>query len=744
MSDGTRVGELLARLTLREKVGQLNQRLYGWNATRRGPAGWELSEEFHAEVERWGGLGALYGLFRSDAWSGRGWADGIRPEERPAVAAMVVEAVRAADRHGIAPLLVEEAPHGHQALGAGLLPTNLAVGSGWSPALVAEASAAVAAGLAADGVHLALVSTLDLARDPRWGRSEECFGETPLPAVRFTRAVVEGMQGPDRSRLRSPDGVGVVLKHFAAQGEGLGGRNAHAAQLGPRDLAELHLPAARAGVEAGALGLMAAYNDIDGLPCCANRRLLTDLLRTEWRFDGLVMADGHAVDRLTEPLGSPVAAAVTALTAGVDLSLWDAAFTRLEEAVEARPELLADVDRACARVLTVKDRLGLLGEPAPLAAAGDRPQRLERITLASRRAAEHGLTLLTDRDGVLPLSPRSGGRWLVVGPRADDVTGLLGDYVPPLQPDEARSVAGALADRLHGTGVVVDVRTGDEPDVEQLAAAAGVVVAVLGGTSHRRYTEQFADNGAAAGPTEADGGEGVDRASLRLPGDQDALVARLRAATGAPLVAVLVMGRAYVLTAVERAADAVLVAWYPGPQGGRAVAAALLGDTQPLGRLPVTLPAADGVAPLHDDDRIGADGVYRDAPQAVLHPLGAGHGYRRVGVTAVETEMSPERVTVRVALEAAEEGRWTGPAETVVLVRARRRGGRTWPRRRELVDFRRVQVEPAGTEVAFRLDPSAVFVDPAEVPPFAEPATTLVITVDDHDHELTLRPPVAD
>ncbi len=210
---------------------------------------------------------------------------------------------------------------------------------------------------------MALISGLDLLRDPRWGRSEECFGEDPRLAAALTAAQVQGL---------ADAGVGAVIKHFAAQGEGLGGRNGHSAVIGPHDLAELHLPAARAGIEAGAVGVMAAYNDIDGVPCCANPELLTTLLRDRWGFEGLVVGDGLAIDRLAGQTGSLPTAARAALVAGVDLSLWDTAYTLLEELVAAEPALVEAVDRSCRRVLRLKHRFGLLADVAPPADRIDR------------------------------------------------------------------------------------------------------------------------------------------------------------------------------------------------------------------------------------------------------------------------------------------------------------------------------------------------------------------------------------
>ncbi|WP_399012994.1 glycoside hydrolase family 3 N-terminal domain-containing protein [Streptomyces sp. FIT100] len=700
------VDELLSRMTLREKVGQLNQRLFGWECVARRRGGFELTDTFHTEVERWGGLGALYGLFRADAWSGRSWKDGVRPEERAEVAALVTDAVRSGSRHGVPPLIVEEAPHGHQALGSTLFPVNLNAGASWDPGLLAECARAVAAELRAGGVHLALVSALDLLRDPRWGRAEECFGEDPLLAAELTRALVEGMQGAGRSALAG-GGVGVVLKHFAAQGEGVGGRNGQSAVLGQRDLHELHLPAAEAGIRAGAVGLMAAYNDIDGVPCCANPELLTALLRDAWGFDGLVMADGKAVDRLAAMTGSLREAARAALLAGVDLSLWDEAYTLLEEAAGDDPGTAEAIDRACGAVLRVKSLLGLL-DAAPVRPAVA-PVPVRPAAELSGRLARRSLVLLENRGRALPLAPDAVHEIAVIGPNAASATALLGDYVPPLLPEAERSVLDAVRDRL-GDRVRVRHVQGDGRELEAAAASADLVLAVLGGTSHRHYGDGFADNGAAL-HTRATCGEGVDLADLRLPGGQDALLRRARAATGAPLVAVVVAGRPHVLTEVLALADATLWAGYPGPYGADAVLDVLLGEAEPEGRLPMTLPADAGAVPVRYNDRRPADGVYVDAPRAVLRPFGYGQGYRTSRVTGLlagagEGSAAADRIVVTVELE-NESPR---PLSEVVQLYAHRTGGPAWPRVRELVAFRRIALPPGTvTPVTFHLEAERLF-----------------------------------
>ena len=355
------IDALMGAMSFTEKVGQLNQRLLGWKAlTRDGAGRLVVTDEFKREIDRWGGLGVLYGLFRADPWSGQHWGNGIRPEERPEAIRLVQEAVLIRSAHGIGALLSEEAPHGHQALGGTILPTNLAMGATFDPEAVRQAQEAVAAELAASGVHIALVSGLDMARDPRWGRCEECFGEDPLMASRMCEAIVAGMQGENRSRV-GRGGVAVVLKHLAAQGEAVGGRNGQSAIIGTHDLHEIHLPPVVAGVKAGALGFMAAYNDIDSVPCCASPWLLQEYLRDELGFDGIVMADGLAVDRLVDMAGSIPASGRAALLAGVDVSLWDQGFASLERYADDEA-VVAAVDRSLRRVLELKAMFGLLPE----------------------------------------------------------------------------------------------------------------------------------------------------------------------------------------------------------------------------------------------------------------------------------------------------------------------------------------------------------------------------------------------
>ncbi|MER5553585.1 glycoside hydrolase family 3 N-terminal domain-containing protein [Streptomyces sp. NPDC002793] len=716
-----RVRDLLSRMTLTEKVGQVNQRMYGWDAYERTPSGHRLTDAFRAEVAAYDGMGALYGLQRADPWSGVtaetgiGAADGARVSD--AVQRHVVESTRL----GIPVLLVEEMPHGIQALDGTVLPVNLAVGATWDPELYEEAAALAAAQLRARGGHVALVSALDLVRDPRWGRAEECFGEDPYLAARFTEALVRGVQGPAGERI-GPDRAAVVLKHFAGQGATVGGRNSAATELGTRELHEIHLVAALAGVRAGAAGLMAAYNEFDGVPCAANRRLLTGILRERWGFGGLVMADGLAIDRLVRMAGDPVAAGATALRAGTDLSLWDDCYPRLAEAVRRGLVEESTLDTAVGRVLALKFRLGLFERPYTGARGAD-PARLERL---SERLARESVTLL-EHDGVtLPLAGRRIGTVAVLGPNADSVPQQIGDYTAPQRPGAGGSVlAGIRAAAPDGTAVTYAPGCGlvggdrsELPDAVALASAADVAVLVLGGSSARESGTRFDANGAAVvasgNPVEMTCGEGVDLAELGLPEGQSALLDAV-AATGTPVVVVLVQGRPHALADLSAKAAAVLSAWYPGPWGGRALADVLFGAAGPQGRLPVSVPRSSAQLPVFYNGKDHGYRGYVDQPATPRHPFGHGLSYTTVEYGAPLLSRSsvaadlfagpaPLSCTVRVANTGGRPVR-----ETVQLYVRRVLGGTAWPRVRELRGFAGVELAPGGSaEVTFPLDAKAL------------------------------------
>ena len=705
-----RVQDLLSRMTLKEKAGQLRQRMFGWNAYRKVANGFEISEEFKMEVAAGDGLGALYGLFRADPWSAVTFESGIPLEECAKVANLLQQYVISNTRLGIPLLLSEECPHGHQALDGTLFPVNLGVGSTWNPELYEEAYSHVAAEIRARGANLGLVSALDILRDPRWGRSEECYGEDPYHGAMMAEAAVRGLQGRCRERLNRTDGVGAVLKHFCAQGACTGGHNTGPASIGARELREIHLPGMKAGVEAGAVACMAAYNEIDGIPCHANQELLTGILRAECGFDGLVMSDGCGVDNLSGHLGSPAEAASAAIEAGVDLDLWNTSFSELENAVLSGRLDESLLDRAVASVLRVKFLLGLFETPftdTDRAATVAGSAAAKDINL---RIARESVVLLKNSGGTLPL--KSNVRKLaVIGPNADSLYHQLGDYTAPqrdgagvtvLRGIRTEAPEGMEVSYTKGCGIREYSREGFT-EALKIAQNADAVVLVLGGSSARNFDVSFDKNGAAItsaeNPVEMDCGEGVDVAELELGGVQVDL-AKALAATGKPVIVVLIQGRPYAIPWIAEHCDAILCAWYPGTEGGRAVAEVLFGKTNPSGKLPVSIPRSAAQLPVcYNRKETAAAPAYADMPQSPQYSFGYGLSYTSFQYTglwldndkiSVEALEAGNKVKITVGIQNTGEL----PGAEVVQLYVKDMESSVTRRVKELKGFRKVFLQP--------------------------------------------------
>ncbi|ULT56691.1 glycoside hydrolase family 3 C-terminal domain-containing protein [Neobacillus drentensis] len=626
-----RVEALLSKMTLKEKVGQVNQKLYGWEVYRKTDTGYELTEKFKEHVERWDGIGVLYGLFRSDPWSAVHFENGITEDVSADVANLIQQYVKEHTRLGIPVLLSEECSHGHQGLDSMITPVNLGIGATWNPELHEKLMAAVAEEVRAKGAHLALVSTLDILRDPRWGRSEECFSEDPYLASQLTEAVVKGMQGEPGDFI--PEGkLTAVLKHFAAQGNGTGGKNAAPASIGERELREIHLPPMISAIQSGALACMAAYNEIDGIPCHANGYLLNQILREEFGFKGAVMADGCALDNLVALTQSREKAAALALENGVDISLWDDVYTTLETAVETGLVSEEKLNDAVRRVLTLKFKMGLFDRPYVEADPMKGKEQAEKINLESARQS----IVLLKNDGILPLK-KDIKKIAVIGPNADAIYNQLGDYTPFQREDRVITVRKGITSLASEADVVYEkgcgIRSGDRDGIEKavhLAGSSDVAIVVLGGSSARKFDAQFDLNGAVVNTTgeeEMDCGENVDVANLELGGLQLQLLQKVME-TGTPVIVVLIQGRPHAIPWIAEHAPAILSAWYPGQMGGQAIAEVLFGEVNPSGRLPVSIPRSSMQLPVFYNYK---DGGYKkdyfDQSGNALYPFGFGLSY---------------------------------------------------------------------------------------------------------------------
>lgn len=616
--------ELLDKMTLQEKIGQLNQKLYGFGIYERNGEEISFSQEFKDEVEKYGGLGTLYGLYRADPWSQKNYENGLYGENAVKAYNKMQEYVLEHSRLRIPALLSTECPHGHQALDSYLLPVNLNMGATFNTELIHSAYSVCGKQLRQMGVDLALISLLDVVRDPRWGRSEECFSEDPYLCSKMAEQVVKAVQD---------EGVSVVAKHFAAQGECTGGINASAARIGERELREIHLPAMKACADAGVDGVMAAYNEIDGVFCHANRHLLTDILRDEMGFEGVVMADGCAIDQLNVVTGDCVHSAAAALRAGVDIGLWDEAYGRLEEALENGYITEEDIDRAVLRVLELKIKRGIFKHPLL-----DENQKLEDYSYEkypqALDIARESVVLLENRNQILPLS-KEQRKIAVIGPNADAVYNQLGDYSPQVKRekcstvlDGVRSYFGDNVVYARGCGVFEGTQE-EQTEAVKLAEQSDITILVLGGSSSRFGEVSFDANGAAISEhgVSMDCGEGVDTSELSLPIEQRELAEKIFA-TGSKVITVIIGGRAYALDTIAEKSDAVLYAFYPGMQGGKAIAEILFGDVNPSGRLPVSLPRCSGQLPVYYNYKNSYRSMhYYNIPDGAAYTFGYGKSY---------------------------------------------------------------------------------------------------------------------
>lgn len=702
--------ELLDKMTLQEKIGQLNQKLYGFGIYERNGEEISFSQEFEDEVEKYGGLGTLYGLYRADPWSQKNYENGLYGENAVKAYNKMQEYVLEHSRLRIPALLSTECPHGHQALDSYLLPVNLNMGATFNTELIHSAYSVCGKQLRQMGVDLALISLLDVVRDPRWGRSEECFSEDPYLCSKMAEQVVKAVQD---------EGVSVVAKHFAAQGECTGGINASAARIGERELREIHLPAMKACADAGVDGVMAAYNEIDGVFCHANRHLLTDILRDEMGFEGVVMADGCAIDQLNVVTGDCVHSAAAALRAGVDIGLWDEAYGRLEEALENGYITEEDIDRAVLRVLELKIKRGIFKHPLLDENQNQEDYSYEKYPQALEIARE-SVVLLENRNEILPLS-KEQRKIAVIGPNADAVYNQLGDYSPQVKRekcstvlDGVRSYFGDNVVYARGCGVFEGTQE-EQTEAVKLAEQSDITILVLGGSSSRFGEVSFDANGAAISEhgVSMDCGEGVDTSELSLPIEQRELAEKIFA-TGSKVITVIIGGRAYALDTIAEKSDAVLYAFYPGMQGGKAIAEILFGDVNPSGRLPVSLPRCSGQLPVYYNYKNSYRSMhYYNIPDGAAYTFGYGKSYTEFvyeDVSFGNTEVALDELHkngIQAEMTIKNVGEYDGYAVPLVYIAGEQ--GSVVRRAKELKGFKKVWLKKGESKRVSILLPAEAF-----------------------------------
>lgn len=476
-------------------------------------------------------------------------------------------------------------------------------------------------------------------------------------------AYVRGLQGED---VGSGENVIATLKHFTAYGVPEGGHNAGMAHVGVRELlTELSYPFEMA-VKAGALSLMTAYNEVDGIPCTANPFLTNQLLRGQWGFSGFVVSDLYSIDGLVSQrvAANREEAGMLALRSGVDSDLGGNCFAAgLVKACREGRLAEADIDRAACRVLRLKFEMGLFDNPyVEVKKAGKQIGTPEHREVA-REVARQSVVLLKNENKLLPLS-KEVKRVAIVGPNADNVYNQLGDYTAPQAPGSVITVFEGIRQKLPGAEIryvkgcaVRDTLNTSIEEACEVAKNSDVVVVVLGGSSARDFETDFLETGAAITNarrvSDMESGEGFDRTGLSLMGKQLELLKALYA-TGKPIVLVMIQGRPLELNWAAEHILAILTAWYPGSEGGRAIADVLFGDYNPAGRLPLSYPRHVGQLPVYYNHKSAGRQDYVEGTAAPLYPFGYGLSYTTFAYDGVK--MRVEGDSVRVSVDVRNSG----------------------------------------------------------------------------------------
>jgi beta-glucosidase len=679
-------------MTLAEKAGQLTQ-LYHFGSLETVDDEQRQSPEAVEKALERGGVGAL--LFVTD------------PSEINRLQRSAVEM----GPHGIPVLFGFDVVHGLRTI----FPVPIAMAASWDPETAERAQAVAAREARAVGLHWTFAPVADIARDARWGRIVEGAGEDPYLAAAIVAAQVRGFQG---AVLGAPEHIIAGPKHFAGYGAALGGRDYDEVELSDHELWNVYFPPFQAALAAGAGNIMSAYMDLCGIPASGSRWLLTDVLREQWGYEGFVVSDCNAVrDLVTHGFAAdPVDASARALSAGVDLEMAtaDPAYAHLPEAVESGAPSIETVDASVRRILEAKLRLGLFEQPYV-----DEERAREVLADPSHReearvAAERSAVLLRNEGDLLPLDPAALRSVAVIGPLADSRRDTLGPWVFDIDLDETVTVLEGLRARLrsaaevhHAPGIrpaqrvfpsMFDMFPGNTPpDPEDFDDEAEL----------RRAVELGRDSDVAVvvlGEWQQMIGEGASRSSLELPGRQLELLQAV-GATGTPVVLLVMNGRPLDLRWAVEHVPAVLDIWYPGSQGGAAVANLLFGDVSPAGKLPFTWPRSAGQLPVtyshtrsHQPEK--QHERYWDAVGSPLFPFGFGLSYARFAYSDLVLDRSSVNVGDRVTVSVTVTNIGECDADEIVQLYVHQRYGSASRPVRELKGFRRIHLDAGSSATA--------------------------------------------
>jgi beta-glucosidase len=687
-----RVKDLFKRMTIDEKIGQL------WQVDMTADADKKYAASLHA-----GEISSFLG----------GTATVETPLMRNKLQHLAVEQ----SRLGIPLIFGHDVIHGFRTI----FPIPLAQACAWEPELFERTDAIAAREASAAGIDWAFAPMVDLARDPRWGRIAEGFGEDPWLGSLYAAACVRGFQGDD---LADANHVVACLKHYVGYGAAEGGRDYNTTEISEYTLRNFYLPQFKAGLDAGARTVMSAFNCLSGFPASANRHALAEILRDEWKFNGVVVSDWKSVLELIEHgvAADEAEAARLGLNAGVDMEMVSTNYhNTLKRQVEQGTISKRTLDEAVRRVLAVKFQKGIFDHPYTDEARCQTAFLQDDALRLAREAAAKSCVLLKNTKGVLPLSPHAG-KIALMGPLAENAQELAGPWHSRVRTNDIISLAEAVRRKMNSDfqlsvargcalfepGIVkvprdvasclplIEKPTGSNEiaDAVALAKTADLIVLALGE------------------PLDWSG-EDASRGDLGLPGSQQELFDAI-AATGKPVVVVLFNGRPLAIPQIQERADAILEAWFPGVQGANGVADVLFGDAEPSGRLTATFPRSVGQVPMHYNHyNTGRPGIgefkgnYADIPTTPLYPFGFGLAYTAFDFGSVSLDPATAKVGGNITTRATikNTGNRSGTAVAELYIRAVSASAGPRPVR-ELKGFQKLRLSPGEMrEVSFTLSP---------------------------------------
>ena len=583
-----RVNDLVNRMTLEEKILQLNQYVLGVNTVENNFG--EVVKDIPVEI------GSL--IYFND-----------HAEVRNAMQKKAMEE----SRLGIPILFGHDVIHGYRTT----YPIPLALACSWNPELVRQASEVAAQEAYACGVNWTFSPMVDVSRDPRWGRVMECFGEDPYANAVFCEAVVKGYQGDD---LSEKNRIAACLKHYVGYGASEAGRDYVPTEISDQTLWDTYLPPFEAGVKAGAATLMSAFHTISGIPASANHYILTEVLKDKWQHDGFVVSDWGAVEQLRYQgmAEDEKEATMLAFNAGIEMDMADRMYQKyLKELLDEGKVDMKQVDESVRRILRVKFRLGLFETPYVEEKPESEIYLLPKSLEVAEQAAAESMVLLKNEGSVLPLE--NVGTIAVIGPVANDSTQHLGNWGARARAEDVVGIIQGMNEEYAGKSKILTAKgcdfEGDDKsgfaEAVRVAKASDVVVVCLG---HKGSWS----------------GENQSRSTIEIPQIQEELLATVEA-TGKPIVVLVTTGRPVELPRIEKKADAILQTWHSGIRAGKAIAGLLSGRYNPSGKLAMTFPYSTGQIPIYYNRRhrarTGDQGLYKDITSEPMYPFAHGLSY---------------------------------------------------------------------------------------------------------------------